>query len=640
MKTPILRPAAGSTLIAVIIAMVVVAGLVSVTLNTTTYNARMAKHSVDRAQMLAYADGIMEHLFDQWRNAIITVTNSTDRTQGLSNSSLASVLVAPTSTQLPPPTNISLVSWSVQAATPQLVALTATTDRPLAENGTKSSLLTRLNYLATVTVRTTAPGGSNTLTLQRNFVRGGKNFFSYFYFSTQPVTEMHPGPPMYISGTCYINGDLYTAQNSLHFLQDVTFTGSQFLNYRTNDSRYGSTTPDITSGGLGDNWNLTAPPHVGQSQKLFDVPFASLDPNFTDDPIANDTDSNSNPNDNGYREIIDEAVSGYTDPLQLDPSLTERLVSTADYRIVVNASNTVTIYKGTSTTALSTTGAEYTAIKNALTTNTALYDPREGDNVRTVTLDVGAITTAYSTGTITDNNNANDGLTFYIKDSSAGSSVTTNLGTTSVTSSRSRAVKLTNGAKLPYNTTNGTGFSIISPNPVYIQGDYNTGTTGSTKPASNTATSYTPPVDTPSPTVSGYTKAPAAVLGDSINILSNSWSDANSTSSGPSGSGPTATSTTINCAMLGGNVPTTSSSYSGGVENFTRFLEDWSGSVYLTIYGAIAPLYNSEQAKGTWGSARYSPPQRRWYYDPLLQNNNPPGFHVARSYERGRRVVR
>lgn len=639
MKTLLNRTEKGSALGVVMVALLIGSILVGVSLNVTNFNARMANRSVDRAKMIAYADGVMESLYDQWRTAMIGVSNNTDRTQGLTNASIQSALTAPTSTQLPAPPNVTLVSWSVQAATPLLVPLTGTSDRPLAENGTKSSLIMRLNYLATVTVRSTSFGNNSTLTVQRNFVRGGKSFFSYFYFSTQPVTEMHPGPPMYVDGPVFISGDLYTASYSLHYLQDVSFTGKHTTNYRSNDPRYGTTAPTIGSGGLGDNWSLSSPPHVGQTQKLFDVPFTSLDPNFTDDIISNDTNSDGNPNNDGYHEIIEEANTGSSDVLQLDPSLTERLVATADYSIYVNSANAVTIYKGASTTALAATSQDYIAITGALTTNTALYDQRQGDNVRTVSLDVGAITTAYSAAKITDNNNSNDGLTFYIADTSFGTSVSTKIGTSTVTSSKSRAVKLTNGAKLPYNSTTGTGFSVISPNPVYIQGDYNTGTTGTSKPASNTATSYTPPADTPSPVVTGYTRAPAAVMGDSINILSNAWLDTNSTSSGPGGAGPTASNTTVNCALLGGTVPTTSSSYSGGTENYTRFLEDWN-SKYFTVYGSLAPLYNSQQAKGTWSSARYSPPNRRWYYDTLLQDANPPGFHIARTYERGTRVIR
>ena len=225
-----------------------------------------------------------------------------------------------------------------------------------------------------------------------------------------------------------------------------------------------------------------------------------------------------------------------------------------------------------------------------------------------------------------------DGLLVYVKDTSHGTSVSTSVvnsstgAATAVTSSRMRGVKLINGAALPTG-----GLSVVSPNPVYIQGDYNTGTTGGTQPVSNTTTTYTPPVDTPSPVVTGYARQPAAVVGDAVNILSNAWNDANSLLGSSSRN---ATSTTVNTAIVAGNVPTTSSSYSGGIENFTRFHETWSGD-YLTIYGSLALLYNSAQATRPWSGASYSPPNRRWYYDTLLQDSNPPGFSVARVYERG-----
>jgi hypothetical protein len=629
----------GSTLVVVIVAILVVSALVGAALTVTTANARMENHSTVRAQEIAYADGVMEMLYDQWRYAFSTSTTTSDRTNGLSNSELASILSAPNSTQLPVPPNVVLVSWSVQAADPMLNALTGTTATPTPESGTKSSTLQRLNYLATVQITSTSPGSPETYTLQRNFVRGGTNLFQNFYFGTQPNAEFHPGPNMYISGTVYIGGNLYTATSGMHFLQDVTFTGSMTLNYRSNDPRYGITAPTINPA-TGGNWNLQDPPHVGSAQKLFDFPMSSLDPNFTDDPISNDVDSDGNPNNDGYHELIETAVAGHSDPLQLDPLLSERLVTSADYQIYVNATNGLTIYKGTSTTPLTATSPDYIALNSALTTNMALYDPRQGDNVRLVSVNVGTLTTAYAGGQITDNNGGNDGLTLYIQDISAGTSVSTTLGGSPVTSNSNRAVMLTNGGNLPYNATNGTGFSVVTPNPVYIQGDYNSGYTGSTQPASNTATAtYNPPTVNPSPVVSGYTRAPAAVAADSINILSNAWSNTNSTSSGPNGNGPQATNTTVNAALIGGTVPTTTGSYSGGTENFTRFLEDWSGA-YFTLYGCLAPLYDSEQAKGTWSSARYSPPTRCWYYDTILEDNNPPGFRVAQTYQRGIRLVR
>ena len=41
--------------------------------------------------------------------------------------------------------------------------------------------------------------------------------------------------------------------------------------------------------------------------------------------------------------------------------------------------------------------------------------------------------------------------------------------------------------------------------------------------------------------------------------------------------------------------------YSGGVENFPRFLEDWSGKTF-TYYGSMLELYNSQQ--GYWALGR------------------------------------
>ena len=98
------------------------------------------------------------------------------------------------------------------------------------------------------------------------------------------------------------------------------------------------------------------------------------------------------------------------------------------------------------------------------------------------------------------------------------------------------------------------------------------------------------------------------VAGDAVNILSNSWNDANSTLAI---GGRVAGSTTINAAVIAGNVPTSGGGYSGGIENFVRFHEDWSGK-YFTIYGAMAQLFASEQAASPWSgaSSRAFPPTK------------------------------
>ena len=102
-----------------------------------------------------------------------------------------------------------------------------------------------------------------------------------------------------------------------------------------------------------------------------------------------------------------------------------------------------------------------------MATNTALKDTREGDNVRLVTLDVSKIKTAFDSAGISDNVGSGDGLLFYVKDTSAGSSVSTSVvnsstgATTAVTSAKQRGVKLINGAALP-----SAGMSVVSPNTV------------------------------------------------------------------------------------------------------------------------------------------------------------------------------
>ncbi|MCX5852090.1 MAG: pilus assembly PilX N-terminal domain-containing protein [Deltaproteobacteria bacterium] len=161
----------------------------------------------------------------------------------------------------------------------------------------------------------------------------------------------------------------------------------------------------------------------------------------------------------------------------------------------------------------------------------------------------------------------------------------------------SKSVRLTDGASIP-----STGLTVVSNNAVYIKGDYNT------------------------------TNNPAAIMGDAISVLSNSWDDANSNSADLSPR--VASNTTINAAFMGGNVETTSSHYSGGAENYMRLLENWSGKT-LTYSGSLVNLWTSQQATGIWqyGSPVYTAPTRNWSYgiDPA---HLPPGTPRVRSVDK------
>ena len=160
-------------------------------------------------------------------------------------------------------------------------------------------------------------------------------------------------------------------------------------------------------------------------------------------------------------------------------------------------------------------------------------------------------------------------------------------------------VVLTNGVTLPP-----TGLGVATPDPVYIIGNYNVSTNGTAANLGTFNTSQT---------------RPAAVYSDAVTILSGNWNNANSTSSIGS---RTAANDTVNAALLTGNVPSNGSYYSGGVENFPRFLENWSGYTF-TYNGSMVCMFSSQIATAPWPGTGtvYNPPTRNWAFD--LNFNNP-----------------
>jgi hypothetical protein len=649
----------GSTLVAVMITVTVFSALLGVIANVTRTQANNTHRILLRAQATAYGDAVLESLYDQWRDAMITATDSTDRLLGRTQAYLTANMSAPTTAQLPEQPGITLSSWSVRSVTPMLQPTTNAEGRPDPEQGTNSRLRMRLIYLAKVDVAYVGAGTQGTVTLERPFIRAGRNLFDNFFFGTLQETEFHPGAEMYVDGTVYAGGNLYTAHDYLHLLKDTTFLGNHIKDYFAADPRKGDDpTIDNAPSFFNNNWDQTRPPRPGTEQKLFDTPTNELEGVFLDHDGTNNTDSDAsdNPdthlNNDGYREMIEKPYEPTTDPdplrddpLQLDLKTSERLYKNADYHIEVASDNSVEVYQGNYNTGngkweplqLDKTSDQYKAIKDSLVLNTALKDWREGGNIRVVSVDISKIKSATDTGKIGDVLGDGDGLLLYVQDktnygvAADRTAVATAQpkigGAGSAVTIQKSGVKLTNGGRLP-----SIGLTVATPHTLYIQGDYNSGKNGTTQPPSNTATSYTPPNDKPSSVTAGYNRAPSAVAADAVNILSNAWNDVNSTA----GIGSrVASNTTVNTAIIAGNVPTsTATDYSGGIENFVRFHENWSNK-YYTIYGTLAALYNSAEAKGTWKTASYNPPNRRWYYDTNFQDANPPGFRVARVYERG-----
>jgi hypothetical protein len=228
-------------------------------------------------------------------------------------------------------------------------------------------------------------------------------------------------------------------------------------------------------------------------------------------------------------------------------------------------------------------------------------------------IDVGAYGTWLSTNltlhTAGLNNGGNNLATIlYVADQR-------NIGT-----SKLAVVRLFNAQKLPPNTTptgQNLGFSVATPNPLYLWGNYNT-----TQDGVHFALTL-------GATTNGYT-VPAALFADAITVLSSSWSDAKSLDS-YSQRNTVAFNLVMNAAIVAGNVPSTGTSaitFSGGVQNLTRMLENWV-SVTLTYNTSLVCLYSSQMATNQFQmpGIYYNPPTRIWAFDPNFYDAGklPPG---------------
>ncbi|HXA76596.1 MAG TPA: PilX N-terminal domain-containing pilus assembly protein [Candidatus Acidoferrales bacterium] len=159
------------------------------------------------------------------------------------------------------------------------------------------------------------------------------------------------------------------------------------------------------------------------------------------------------------------------------------------------------------------------------------------------------------------------------------------------------------------------GLTIVSENPVYIQGEFNDG-------GVNNGTWTGPSVA-------------ASVAADSVTMLSNSWNDVNSFISPYNGAGQTgpndrpASTTSYRVAIIGGKgIPFvqpagTAQDYGtdGGLHNFLRYIEYWTNTagVQQTLYyrGSLVSFYYSAQAIGPYKCCVtvYSPPVRTYTFD-------------------------
>ena len=179
-------------------------------------------------------------------------------------------------------------------------------------------------------------------------------------------------------------------------------------------------------------------------------------------------------------------------------------------------------------------------------------------------------------------------------------------------------VRLVNGAlgNLPLRPDNGLGgFTLASEQPAYVLGNYNATGGGFGDP-----------------------HAAAAILADTVTLLSNSWKDTSSFTSPATVAGrPAATSYYRLAIASGKNINFPQPAFAGvpqdfgtdgGVHNFLRYLENWGGQT-LNYEGSMVSLFYSQYATGVFKCCGtvYSPPTRAYAFDTdfLDLSKLPPG---------------
>jgi hypothetical protein len=205
-------------------------------------------------------------------------------------------------------------------------------------------------------------------------------------------------------------------------------------------------------------------------------------------------------------------------------------------------------------------------------------------------------------------------------------------------------VRIRNGASIRSSIDDAPrprGLTIVSDQPVYIQGDFNK-----------------------------ENWIPAAFLADAINILSNAWDrdDRGDDRSRLPVAQRQASETEVNAAFLAGTDTTGGvegvggqdrGQYNGGLENYPRFHEAWqwgSGNdrtfVTFTYRGSFVSLGPSRRAGGRWclrmnncnGYATfygtYDLPERRWSYDVRFSQGQLPPLSPRFVYLKQERFLR
>ena len=428
---------------------------------------------------------------------------------------------------------------------------------------------------------------------------------SYFFaFYDQNLMEFSTSATMTINGLVHGNTNIYVGTDAHLTFNDPVSTAGTVSAPANNGINWGNPTNYSSS------WNTSfnGSPGFINNSSIIETSLGANDAHLLIDLPPNGEDPNSFL---GSARLYNQAQVILT-VTNFGPSATNVAVavtvqrSPGDGQVPGADPSPVVVTYSNLTFALFATNLPFLRMTNRF------YDRREGTTNLTTQIDIGLYKTWLTNATspvhqkyFNDFGDTNFPTILYVADNRT------------VGPNQRAVVRLTNGIVLPPN--GGLGFSIATPNPLYVLGNYNC-TNANLLGTTNVSSS-----------------AFSALFSDALTILSSHWSDTNSLQN-PFSTGSAswdANDLTVNAVILTGIVPSTgtdSAHFSGGVHNFPRLLEDWSGAT-LTLNTAFINLYNSTHATNRFKNpgTYYNPPTRKFSHDPRYNDPAiaPPGMPMA-----------
>ncbi len=597
MKIDSKSEAIGSALVITMLVIFLITVSIGIAMNVTTSTLRQTDSSRDFSALRSATEGALDFGYGVWAKRINTFYKP------ISSASLA-IATPPTFTGLTYKTALQ-VQGTDQYGSP--LASSAATPPPVRINLDNYPGWVGSNTTYTANVRLEGTFSGN-----RKVAYGAKRSFNYTVVPLFQATaffednlELYRTAPMTIGGPVHTNSKAYVSSSvdpssgnspSLTFSGNLSYAGGYVDGHWTDANKVDRDAPPEAwnwSGYVPNSSFTPAYSNGGSDQQLNQV--SRIEPLGADAQTLISTTDASRNNDS-IRELI-EPPNTYVDPVTQQiktataatddqPISDRRLYNKAGIRIRMTGSSTSPTITVTTANGTSLSNSEKSNLTKALSQE-SIYDRREAKTVDLTSLDLSK-----AKSTLDGASGFNNIL--YIDD-------------TRTSASDPKAIRLTNGSDLPKD-----GLTIASENAVYIQGDYNT----------------------------KGTRVASAVFADAVTILSNAWKDVNSAEAL---SARNANDTTVNTAIVAGFLPSgykntvtgETYGYSGGLNNFPRFLEDWSNNTF-SYTGSMIELFTSAIANGEWDTgSTYVPPTRNWNFDSNFVDNPPPGSLDAVSIGRG-----